>query len=64
MDLSKMHETVGRLTYAKFGRIALELESSIKEHRRTYSLLRALKDGRVSLDSVTIIDGGWEVERD
>ena len=61
MDQSKLHETVGKLTYDKFGLIVTELEESVKDHRQTYALLRALKDGSVSMDQVTITDGGWEV---
>ena len=63
MDDTTLHETVGRLTYAKFGHLADELTRSIKAHRHTYALVVALKQGRVNLDEVTIIDGGWEVER-
>ena len=64
MDETKLHEGVGTLTYAKFGVLAEKLETAQKQHGRTYALLVALKEGRVNLDEVTIIDGGWEVERD
>ena len=63
MDETKLHEGVGTLTYAKFGHLADKLETAQKQHGRTYALLVAIKEGRVNLDEVTIIDGGWEVER-
>lgn len=31
------------------------------DYAKTLALLRALKSGRVSLDSVTLIEGGWSV---
>lgn len=61
MDDTKLHEGVGTLTYAKFGHLADKLSTAQKQHGRTYALLVAIKEGRVSLDQVTIIDGGWEV---
>ena len=61
MDDTTLHETVGKLTYAKFGHLADELTQAIKAHRHTYALVVALKAGKVSLEQVTIIDGGWEV---
>ena len=61
MDETKLHEGIGTLTYAKFGHLADKLDSAVKQHGRTYALLVALKNKEVSLDQVTIIQGGWEV---
>ncbi len=63
MDQSDLHASVGQLTFAKFGQIVDKLEESATDHQRTYSLLIALKEGRIALDDVTIIDGGWEIDR-
>ncbi len=63
MDETKLHDGIGTLTYAKFGILADKIERERKLHQRTYALLVALKEGTVSLDKVTIIEGGWEVER-
>ena len=62
IDESKLHDSIGRLTYAKFGLLQDEFGKAVDAHRRTYSLLKSLKKGSISLDSVTIIDGGWEIE--
>ena len=62
MDHNNLHDSIGILTYAKFGQIADKLEESAKDHNRTYSVLVALKEGKLALDDVTIIDGGWEIE--
>ena len=62
MDQSNLHDSIGILTYAKFGKIADKLEQSASDHNRTYSVLVALKKGKLALDDVTIIDGGWEIE--
>ncbi len=62
MDDTKLHEGVGRLTYAKFGHLADKLDEANGHLKKTYAVLVALKEGNITLDQVTIIEGGWEVE--
>lgn len=47
--------------YARIGRLVVMLDQEREDHRRTYALLKSIVEGKVSVERVKIIDGGWEL---
>ena len=62
MNISKLFDAVGgKLTFSKLAMAVAAMEEAHALHARTFSLLRSIKDGTISIDQVTITDGGWEI---
>ncbi len=51
--------------YEQFGRLTETYEAECMEHRKTVGVLRALKQGDLSLDALTVTDDNkWSIEPD
>lgn len=48
--------------YERYGRKTEQLEQVIEGHFRTLGLLKALKNGELTLNDIEVTDSGWEVK--
>ncbi len=47
--------------FAKLGKLVVLLEKANDDHKRTYSLLKAIVEGKFPKERVKMLDGGWAI---
>jgi hypothetical protein len=46
--------------YTRYGKLQEKYEVALEEYGRLLSLLRALRDGSIDVETITVLDEGWE----
>lgn len=61
MDRDRLHDGVGRLTYAKMEYLAALWEKEREDHRLTIAILKAIVKGDLPISRLEVSDNGWKV---
>lgn len=48
--------------YELFGRMAEQLEKENAEHLRTIDILRQLKEGKITLEQLSVTENSWAIQ--
>lgn len=49
------------IMFAKLGKLVVLLDKANDDHRRTWALLKQVVEGKIPIERVKMLDGGWEI---